>query len=108
MNAKEEVIAMMRSSVTCGIRPGSSTLTSWANTLEQDEQQTPPSPEGRDCAGESSVQPVAIIAILNDEAREWHEGVQVMKEHKLDFRCELASAKALERAIKRIQREARS
>ena len=57
---------------------------------------------------ESDVQPAAIIAILNDEAREWHEGVQVMKEHNLDFRCELASAKALERAIKRIQREARS
>ena len=59
MNAKEEVIAMMRSSVTCGIRPGSSTLTSWANALSQAEQQTPPSPDGRDCAGESSVQPTA-------------------------------------------------
>ena len=26
----------------------------------QDEQQTPPSPNGLDCAGESSVQPAAI------------------------------------------------
>ena len=71
VNAKEEVIAMMRSSVTCGIRPGSSTLTSWANTLEQAEQQTPPTPIGEACVGESSVQPAAII-------RKWPRVYQIV------------------------------
>ena len=84
MNAKEEVIAMMRSSVTCGIRPGSSTLTSWANTLEQAEQQTPPTPIGEACAGESSVQPTAVIDAIKKRSKERIERLRNLIDNHCD------------------------
>lgn len=64
MNDKEEIIAQIRLAVRLGMKPDSKILAHWANTLEQDEQQTTPSPNGLDCAGESSVQPTATLEEL--------------------------------------------
>ncbi len=49
-----------------------------------------------------AVQGTPAIAILMDELKDWRAGVEWLKERKLDFRCEMASVKALERAIRRI------
>ena len=68
MNVKKEVIDQMRAiSSSKDLRATSCMLENWVNTLEQDEQQTPPSPDGRGCAGESSVQPAAYRESLIDE-----------------------------------------
>jgi len=68
---KKEVIAQMRLAVLHGMRASSETIEMWAKLLEQDEQQTPPSPNGLGCAGESSVQPAATI-------RKWPRVYQIV------------------------------
>ncbi|MBK7092374.1 MAG: hypothetical protein IPH59_11755 [bacterium] len=70
MNDKIEVIANMRWYLKTGNVPRGGTIEAWANALEQDEQQTPASPEGQGCAGESSVQPAALHWSICDAIRE--------------------------------------
>lgn len=61
MSIRKVIIGQMRDAVNLGIQPTSSTLSAWANTLEYDEQQTPPVAIGEPRSGESSVQPGAHI-----------------------------------------------
>ena len=61
VNDKEKVANQIREQIRSGDEPTVQTLLSWARMLEQSEQQTPQSPDGRDCSGESSVQPVAVL-----------------------------------------------
>ena len=68
MNIKKEVIAQMRAIISKDLRADSCMLENWARALEQDEQQTPPVAIGQPCAGESSVQPAALIDAIRSKA----------------------------------------
>ena len=75
----------MRDAVKLGIQPISSTLTAWANTLERDEQQTPPVATGEPCSGESSVQPGAILQKFSDAIDKHIEQVRALRtNHEFD------------------------
>ena len=64
MSDKKKVIAKLREVVHGGNFPSRLQLLNWVNTLEQSEQQGPPSAVGQPSSGESSVQPVAQYANL--------------------------------------------
>lgn len=77
------------------------------NEMNQKTQADSSAPIG--CSGVTDIPAVSrnvqwtpAIAILMDELKDWRAGVEWLKERKLDFRCEMASVKALERAIRRI------
>ena len=70
VNDKEKVANQIREQIRSGDEPTVQTLLSWARMLEQSEQQTPQSPDGRDCSGESSVQPAAIIDRVRRKIRD--------------------------------------
>ncbi len=78
MNEKQTIVAQMKAFIENGVKADRDTLLCWVSVLERDEQQTPPVAIGEPRAGESSVQPTAILQKFRDAIEQHVDQIEAL------------------------------